>query len=190
MEEKNKTNKANKAKIKNTRIEILQGDITDMNVDAIVNAANNELQHGGGVALAIVKKGGYIIQEESNKIGFCETGKAVITTGGNLKAKFVIHTVGPIYGEGNEDKKLKNAILSCLNLADSKNLKSIAFPAISAGIYRFPKDRCAKIMLNTIAEYVKNSKNSNTNLSEIYIVLYDSNIFHIFAQEFKNLNKS
>ncbi len=169
-------------KIKNTQVAIVQGDIADMNVDAIVNAANNELQHGGGVALAIVKKGGNIIQEESDKIGFCETGKAVITTGGNLKAKFVIHTVGPIYGEGNDAKKLKNAVLSCLNLAYNENLKSIAFPAISAGIYRFPKDRCAEIMLNTIVTYVKNK---DTNLSEIYIVLYDSGTFSIFEKKFK-----
>ena len=169
-------------KIKNTQVAIVQGDIADMNVDAIVNAANNELQHGGGVALAIVKKGGNIIQEESDKIGFCETGKAVITTGGNLKAKFVIHTVGPVYGEGNDAKKLKNAVLSCLNLAYNENLKSIAFPAISAGIYRFPKDRCAEIMLNTIVTYVKNK---DTNLSEIYIVLYDSETFSIFEKKFK-----
>jgi len=174
----------NKVKIRNTTIEILRMDITDMNVDAIVNAANNELQHGGGVALAIVKKGGNIIQEESDKIGFCETGKAVITTGGNLKAKFVIHTVGPVYGEGNDAKKLKNAVLSCLNLAYNENLKSIAFPAISAGIYRFPKDRCAQIMLNTIVTYVKNK---DTNLSEIYIVLYDNEIFSIFEKKFKYL---
>ncbi|CEG11034.1 Appr-1-p processing domain protein [groundwater metagenome] len=169
-------------KIKNTQVAIVQGDIADMNVDAIVNAANNELQHGKGVALAIVKKGGNIIQEESDKIGFCETGKAVITTGGNLKAKFVIHTVGPVYGEGNDAKKLKNAVLSCLNLAYNENLKSIAFPAISAGIYRFPKDRCAEIMLNTIVTYVKNK---DTNLSEIYIVLYDSGTFSIFEKKFK-----
>jgi len=173
--------------IKDKKIAILLGDITDMNVDAIVNAANNELQHGGGVALAIVKKGGNIIQEEGSKIGFCETGKAVITTGGNLKANYVIHTVGPIYGEGDEDKKLKNAVLNCLNLSDSKNLKSIAFPAISAGIYHFPKDRCAKIMLNTIVEYIKNT---NSDLKEIYIVLYDNDTFRIFAKEFKNLDLS
>ena len=185
MKEINK--KINKIKIRNTTIEILQGDITDMNADAIVNAANNELQHGGGVALAIVQKGGNIIQEESDKIGFCETGKAVITTGGNLKAKFVIHTVGPVYGEGNDAKKLKNAVLSCLNLAYNENLKSIAFPAISAGIYRFPKDRCAKIMLDTIVTYVKNR---DTNLREIYIVLYDNETFSIFEKEFKNLKNS
>lgn len=179
-----KMEQKNKAK----RIVVLQGDITDMNVDAIVNAANNELIHGGGVALAIVKKGGQVIQDESNKIGFCETGKAVITTGGNLKAKYVIHTVGPIYGEGNEDTKLKSAVLSCLNLAESKNLKSIAFPAISAGIYHFPKDRCAKIILNTIIEYFNNNKNSFLN--EVFIVLYDDETFKIFEKEFKNLNPS
>jgi len=176
-----------KINIKNTTIGILQGDITEMDVDAIVNAANNELQHGGGVALSIVKKGGYIIQEESNKIGFCETGKAVITTAGNLKAKFVIHTVGPIYGEGQEDEKLKSAVLSCLTLADEKNLKSIAFPAISTGVYKFPKDRCAKIMFDAIVEYIKNKKdnNKNKNLKEIYIVLYDENTFNIFKNIFK-----
>jgi len=131
-----------------------------------------------------VKKGRNKIQEDSDKIGFCETRKAVITTGGNLKAKFVIHTVGPVYGEGNDAEKLKNAVLSYLNLAYNENLKSIAFPAISAWIYRFPKDRCAEIMLNTIVTYVKNK---DTNLSEIYIVLYDNETFSIFEKKFKYL---
>ena len=107
-------------KIRNSILELVQGDITEMETEAIVNAANEYLQHGGGVAGAIVKKGGKIIQEESNKIGYCPVGQTAITTGGNLKAKYVIHTVGPRMGEGNEDEKLKSATLNSLKLADEK----------------------------------------------------------------------
>lgn len=142
-------------KIKDSILELVKGDITEMEVDAIVNAANSHLKHGGGVAGAIVRKGGKVIQEESDGIGYCPVGQAVITTGGNLKAKYVIHTVGPRMGEGNEDEKLKNATLNSLRLAHERKLKSIAFPAISSGIFGFPIDRCAKIMLSSTIEYLK-----------------------------------
>ena len=102
--------------IHNKRLRLVQGDLTERDVDAIVNAANSHLQHGGGVAGAIVKKGGQIIQDESDKIGVTPVGTAVLTTGGKLPAKFVIHTVGPRMGEGDEDNKLKNAVLSSLML--------------------------------------------------------------------------
>src|SRR3990170_7754021 len=135
-------------KLKNNKtIRLVKGDITERNVDAIVNAADSLLNHGGGVAGAIVRKGGRIIQEESDKIGFAAVGTAVITTGGRLKARHVIHTVGPRMGEGDEDDKLRRAMNSVLKLAMENGLSSISVPAISAGIFGFPKDRCAKILL-------------------------------------------
>src|SRR3990172_3915451 len=123
-------------------IRLVQGDITEQKTDAIVNAANSHLQHGGGVAGAIVKKGGQIIQKESDKIGYVPVGKSAITTAGKLPSKYVIHAVGPRWGEGDEDNKLKSAVISSFKLADEKKLKSISIPAISAGIFGFPKDRC------------------------------------------------
>ncbi|NMJ86326.1 MAG: macro domain-containing protein [Thaumarchaeota archaeon] len=163
-------------KIKNTIIELVQGDITELNTDALVNSANSKLHHGGGVAWAIINKGGYSIQKESEKLGFCPVGNAVITFAGKLKAKYVIHAVGPRMGEGNEDVKLNSAISSTLNLADKHKLKSIAFTAISTGIYKFPVDRCADIMLNTTIEYC----NKQTNLQKIVFCLYDEKTFKIF----------
>jgi O-acetyl-ADP-ribose deacetylase (regulator of RNase III) len=163
------------------QIEIIKGDITDLEVDAIVNAANSRLKHGGGVAYAIVKKGGNIIQEESDKIGYCPVGNSVITTAGRLKAKYVIHAVGPRYGEGDEDRKLRDATLNALRLADRYNLKSIAFPAISTGIFGFPKDRCAKIMLDTVMNY-------KGKLEKVIFCLYDDETFNIFKDEYARLN--
>ncbi|MGB7582037.1 MAG: macro domain-containing protein, partial [Sedimentisphaerales bacterium] len=123
-----------KADIANTVLELIDGDITEMDTDAIVNAADAQLILGGGVAGAIRRKGGPTIQQECNKIGGTFVGGAVITTGGKLRAKYVIHAVGPRMREGDEDNKLKNATLNSLKLADKHNLRSIAFPAISAGI--------------------------------------------------------
>ena len=164
-------------------VELVKGDITELNTDAIVNAANSKLQHGGGVAWAIVNKGGYSIQRESDKLRFCAVGNAVITTAGKLKAKYVIHAVGPVNGEGNEDSKLKNATLSALKLAAKHKLKSIAFPAISTGIYRFPTDRCANIMLNTVVEYA----NEDTGIEKIVFCLYDDETFGIFKDTLKRI---
>ncbi|MEJ2272856.1 MAG: macro domain-containing protein [Candidatus Bathyarchaeota archaeon] len=138
-----------KTKINNIVLEMIQGDITEQTTDAIVNAANSALQMGGGVAGAIRRRGGPTIQQECNKIGSINVGGTVITSGGNLPAKYVIHTVGPIHGVEHEDEKLKDATLNSLKLADKNNLKSITFPAISTGIFGFPKDRCAVIMLST-----------------------------------------
>jgi len=165
-------------KVKETSIELVQGDITDLSVDAIVNAANSRLKLGGGVAGAIRRKGGPKIQEECDRIGYCPVGGAVITSGGNLKARYVIHAVGPRYGEGNEDEKLRNATLNSLRLADEHNLKSIAFPAISTGVFGFPKDRCAHIMLSTTISYI----NKGTNIKRIIFALYDSKTFKIFEE--------
>ncbi|MFC1786983.1 macro domain-containing protein [Halobacteriota archaeon] len=169
-------------KVKNTIINLERGDITEMSVDTIVNAANKKLQHGGGVAKAIVRKGGYIIQEESNKIGEIGVGDAVITTAGKLKAKYIIHTVGPLMGEGDEDDKLKNATLNSLRLADEYNLRSIAFPAISTGAFGYPKDKCAKIMINTVINYSK----KDTELKTIIFTLMDERTYDLFQKEFDN----
>ncbi len=144
-----------KKTINKSIIEFVEGDITEMDTDAIVNAANATLQLGAGVAGAIRRKGGPKIQEECDKIGGTFVGGAVITTGGNLKARYVIHAVGPRMGEGNEDEKLKNATLNSLKVAEENKLKSVAFPAISTGIFGFPLDRCAQIMLSTTIEYLK-----------------------------------
>lgn len=172
-----------KVKINKTFLELMQGDITDLDTDAIVNAANTALQLGGGVAGAIRRKGGPKIQEECNKIGKTYVGGAVITPGGNLKAKYVIHAVGPRLGEGHEDEKLKDATLNSLKLAEKNNLKSLAFPAISTGIFGFPKDRCATIMLSTTIAYLEGP----TKLEKVVYCLYDQNTLEIFKNTLQSL---
>lgn len=172
--------------INQIRLRILKGDITEREVDAIVNAANNYLKHGGGVAGAIVKKGGSIIQEESDKIGFVPTGSAAITTAGTLKAKHVIHAVGPKWGEGDEEEKLKSAVLSSLSLADSRNIKSISFPAISSGIYGCPKEMVARVMVSATLKYLM--ENPSTNLEEIEFCLFDDDTYGYFKAEFDKIN--
>jgi len=165
--------------IENRVLELLEADITEMQTDAIVNAANARLILGGGVAGAIRKKGGPKIQQECNKIGGTFVGGAVITTAGNLKAKYVIHAAGPRMGEGNEDQKLKNATLNSLKLADENNLKSIAFPAISAGIFGFPIQRCAEIMLETTIDYLK----GQTGLEKVIFCLFGHANYEVFASQ-------
>lgn len=166
-----------KASIGNHVLELLDGDITEMDTDAIVNAANSQLVMGGGVAGAIRRKGGPTIQTECNKIGGAPVGGAAITTAGNLKAKHVIHAVGPRMGEGNEDEKLKNATLNSLKSADENNLKSISFPAISSGIFGFPIKRCAEIMLKTTIEYLK----GETSLEKVVFCLFGHDSYEVFA---------
>lgn len=165
------------------KLEIVKGDITEEEVDAIVNPANENLIHGGGLALAIVRKGGQIIQEESNKIGYCPPGKAVITSGGNLKAKFVIHAVGPIWkgGKYNEDEILYSAVRSSLLLAHEKKLKSISIPAISTGIFGFPKERASSIILKAIKDFI-NEFDGKTTIENIRVCLYDEETYNIFLK--------
>ncbi|NQT24213.1 macro domain-containing protein [candidate division KSB1 bacterium] len=175
-----------------TWIELIQGDITELNTDAIVNAANSALQHGGGVAGAIVKKGGQSIQEESDlwvKVwgGEVNVGSCAITSAGNLPARYVIHAVGPRMGEGDEDEKLQKATLSSLKMADNRNLHSITFPAISTGIFGYPIDRCAEIMLSTVYNFLK----EDTKLKKIVFCLYDQDALDIFEEFFnKHIAKS
>jgi O-acetyl-ADP-ribose deacetylase (regulator of RNase III) len=163
---------------------LLQGDITEMDTDAIVNAANQNLVLGAGVAGAIRTKGGPAIQEECNRIGGAPVGGAAVTTGGNLKANYVIHAVGPRMGEGDEDEKLADATRNSLNLAKEKGLSSIAFPAISTGIFGFPKNRCAQIMLTTVVETLKNEE---TSLEQVVFCLWGEESLQVFEETAKKM---
>ena len=165
-------------------LRLVQGDITERDVDAIVNAANSHLQHGGGVAGAIVRKGGQIIQEESDRIGYTPVGTAVVTSAGKLPSKYVIHTVGPRMGEGDEDAKLKSAVLSTLALASEKGLKSVSMPAISSGIFGFPKDRCAAILVGETYNFLKEKE---TSLDVVEFCVHDDVTAVHFKREFEGL---
>jgi len=165
-------------RIGKTTIKLYQGDITELDVEAIVNAANASLILGGGVAGTIRRKGGPSIQEECNKIGGTTVGEAVVTSAGKLKAKYVIHTVGPRYGEGNEDEKLKNATLNALKRAQEKKMKSIAFPAISTGIFGFPLDRAAKIMVKIVKDFLITS----SSLKLVVFALFDKQAYDTFIK--------
>ncbi len=137
-------------------LELVEGDITQQDTEAIVNAANEQLRVGGGVDGAINRAGGPKIQEEARKIGHCPTGQAVITTGGNLKAKYVIHTVGPIYRNGlkGEPQLLASAYRESLKLASARGVKSLAFPSLSTGVYGYPVADAARVALSTVKEYL------------------------------------
>lgn len=160
-------------------LELRDGDITEMDTDAIVNAANARLVLGGGVAGAIRSKGGPTIQAECSRIGGTFVGGAVITTGGDLKARHVIHAVGPRMGEGDEDRKLRDATLNSLKVADENRLKSISLPAISAGIFGFPIERCAAIMLRTTIDYL----NGGTGLQRVVFCLFGRDSYDVFANQ-------
>jgi O-acetyl-ADP-ribose deacetylase (regulator of RNase III) len=168
--------------LNNVTIELVQGDITELDTDAIVNAANSQLVLGAGVAGAIRSKGGPSIQEECLAIGGCEVGDAVITGGGNLKARHVIHAVGPRMGEGSEAGKLANAVRASLNRAEQNKLHSIAFPAISTGIFGYPLESCAEVMLRVIFDYTYEDL---VSLNHVIICLYDERAFGIFETEFQ-----
>lgn len=163
------------------KIELLKADITEIEVDAIVNAANTSLLGGGGVDGAIHRKGGNAILEECvqirNKQGGCKTGEAVITTAGNLPSKYVIHTVGPVWN-GDKDEKSKllaDCYINSLNLAIRNGIKSIAFPNISTGIYHFPKDKAAEIAVNTIKDFDKSEK-----IEKVIFVCFDDENYKIY----------
>lgn len=156
-------------------IELIKGDITRLEVDAIVNAANSSLMGGGGVDGAIHAAGGPEILEECKKIkGGCPVGEAKITTGGKLKVKNVIHTVGPRWGrESNEEEKLAKCYENSLNLAKKHDLKSIAFPNISTGIYGFPKDKAATIAVETVKQY-------DGGLQKVLFVCFDNENYELY----------
>jgi O-acetyl-ADP-ribose deacetylase (regulator of RNase III) len=165
-------------------IRLIRGDITTLQVDAIVNAANSHLQHGGGVAGAIVRRGGNVIQEESNKIGYVPVGNAAITTGGNLPAKYVIHAVGPRMGEGNEDRKLHDATVAALERAEELRLQSLALPAVSSGIVGYPIERCAAVMLGAALEFRSRAR----FLKTVTFCLFDERALETFERTMKELN--
>ena len=170
----------------NKTLRAVYGDITERDVDVIVNAANTYLKHGGGVAAAIVRKGGKIIQEESDKIGFVPVGSSVITTAGRLSCKAVIHTVGPRMGEGNEVTKLRAAIRNSLELASDMKFKSISLPAISSGIFGFPKDKCVEILVKEAKNFLVNNNNI-TSLEIIEFCSIDDKMVDYFKREFANV---
>jgi O-acetyl-ADP-ribose deacetylase len=170
-------------------LELAQGDITAEAVDAIVNAANSALRHGGGVAAAISRKGGPTIQAESDawvrQHGYVSHGEPAYTSGGNMPCRYVIHAVGPMWGQGDEDNKLAAAVAGSLNCAYRLNLQSIAFPAISTGIFGFPKERAANIILRVIEGYF--SENSTLSLQLVRIVLFDDPTIKAFKKAWQQL---
>lgn len=161
-----------------SRIEILKGDITKIKVEAIVNAANSTLLGGGGVDGAIHRAAGPKLLEECRTLGGCLTGEAKITNGYNLPAKFVIHTVGPIWrgGNNNEDKLLANCYVNSLRLAVEHKIKTIAFPAISTGVYSFPLERATKIAIRTVKEFLSN----NTSLEKVVFVCFSESDYKTY----------
>lgn len=170
--------------INSSTLMLAQGDIAMESTDAIVNAANSSLAGGGGVDGAIHRAGGPAIMQQCRRIGGCPTGNAVITTGGNLKAKYVIHAVGPRYdGTRKEAALLKSAYQESLRLASAKNLKSIAFPAISTGAYGYPLNEAARIALQTTIQYLK----EHQDIELVRFILYDQSTYDIFTKELKTL---
>ena len=165
------------------KVVIERGDLTEMDTDAIVNAANNDLILGGGVAGAIRRKGGDEIQRECNEIGSIPVGYAAITTGGKLKARFVIHAASMRLGGGTTAEALRNSTAHCLRIAKERGLKSIAFPAVGTGIAGFPLEECAKIMLCEAAEHLR----GETSLERVHFVLFDDDARKIFERTWKNL---
>ncbi len=172
-------------KINNATLSLIQGDITLQETDAIVNAANTRLAGGAGVDGAIHTAGGPSIMSECRKIGGCPTGQAVITAGGSLKARYVIHTVGPVYqgGGSGEAALLKSAYLESLKLASASGLKSLSFPAISTGVYAYPLEEAARIALTTVMDYI----GKHGDLELVRFVLFSRKMYDVFAGELKKL---
>jgi len=168
------------------KIQVIKGDITTIETDAIVNAANTSLLGGGGVDGAIHRKGGAKILEECNAIrnrqGGCNVGEAVITSAGNLPSKYVIHTVGPVWNGDKEEKKklLENCYQNCLELAVRNQIKTIAFPNISTGIYHFPKDKAATIAIETVSNF-----NQKDKIDEVVFVCFDDENYDLYKNIIK-----
>lgn len=168
-------------------VQIVQGDITIEEVDAVVNAANEHLQHGGGVAWAISKKGGSAIQKESDAWirhhGTVSHARPAWTSGGRLPAKYVIHAVGPVWGEGDEDSKLEAAVTGSLRVAEELKCSSIALPAISTGIFGFPKDHAAGIIFSALEKYFED--NPSSGLRQVRLVLFDQPTIDVFVNQWR-----
>lgn len=169
------------------RIEIILGDITKLQVDAIVNAANNSLLGGGGVDGAIHRAAGPKLLEECRGLGGCKTGEAKITKGYNLPAKYVIHTVGPIWrgGSNNEDELLKNAYSNSLKLAKENNIKTIAFPGISTGVYAFPLDRAADIAIHEVLNFLKN----DDTIEKVIFAQFSDKAYKLYEDKLKEIGE-
>lgn len=164
------------------KLEIVKGDITEEECDAIVNAANTSLLQGGGVCGAIFKKAGsYELQKECNTLAPIKTGEAVITRGYNLKAKFIIHAAGPMYRDDSSSKYLYNAYINSLKKAEENNLKSIAFPSISTGIYGYPLDKAADIALNAFASF------DNKSIEKVRIVCFDQHTYDVYKNTYRQI---
>jgi O-acetyl-ADP-ribose deacetylase (regulator of RNase III) len=168
------------------RIEVILGDITKINVDAIVNAANTTLLGGGGVDGAIHRAAGPALLEECRKLGGCPTGQARITRGYRLPAKFIIHTVGPVWrgGNDNEDQLLASCYRNSLKLAVEHGIKTIAFPSISTGAYRFPVKRAAKIAINEIKHFLAN----DDSIEKVYIVCFDPQTMDAYREALSDVS--
>jgi O-acetyl-ADP-ribose deacetylase (regulator of RNase III) len=169
------------------RLEIVSGDITQEQVDAIVNAANEYLRHGGGVAGVISRRGGPQIQAESDEWvrvhGPVSHAEPAYTGAGRLPCRYVIHAVGPVWGSGDEDAKLTAAVQGSLRLADRLTLASIALPAISTGIFGFPKERAAQVILDAIRSYF--AANPASGLKQVRVILYDGPTLDAFQRKFE-----
>ena len=165
-------------------IVLMEGDLTEMETDAIVNAANNDLRHGGGVAGAILRKGGKIIQEESDAIGSIPVGGAAVTSGGNLKARYVIHAASMELGGRTSAQDLRSSTAHSLRIAAQMGVKTIAFPAVGTGIAGFPMKDCAEIML---AEAVAHLKQGVTPVQKVYFVLADRAALETFEKVWQRL---
>jgi O-acetyl-ADP-ribose deacetylase len=168
-------------------LRLVHGDITERDVDVIVNTTNSYLKHGGGVAAAIVRRGGKIIQEESDKIGFVPVGSSIVTVSGRLPCKCIIHTVGPKMGEGNEYIKLRAAIRSSLELASDRKFNSISMPAISSGIFGFPKDKCVEILVEEAKNFLVS--NNITSLEVVEFCIVDDETLDYFKREFASMKE-
>lgn len=166
-----------------SKVVLMKGDLTEMDTDAIVNAANNDLQHGGGVAGVIRRKGGPSIQEESNAIGTIPVGTAAITSGGNLKARYVIHAASMELGGRTDARALRGSTVHSLRIAKEKGLKTIAFPAVGTGIAQFPMEECAEIMLREVIDHLKRG----SSLEKIYFVLFDAPALRTFEKVWQRM---
>lgn len=166
-----------------SKVILMQGDLTELDTDAIVNAANNDLQHGGGVAGAIRRRGGEAIQRESNEIGSIPLGGAAITSAGKLKARHVIHAASMELGGRTEARNLRSSTAHSLRIADEKGLKTIAFPAVGTGIAGFPMKECAEIMLREVVDHL----NRGSSLEKIYFVLFDKEALHTFERVWRGM---
>jgi len=168
-----------------TKITIIKGDITKLKVGAIVNAANKTLLGGGGVDGVIHQAAGPKLLEECKTLDGCQTGEAKITKGYNLRAQYIIHTVGPIFGQekGQEYKLLKKSYISSLNLAKTYNIRTLAFPAISTGVYRFPKEKAVELVHKTIINYLTEN---GEYFNEIVFVLHSNKNYQLYKNKFKH----